>query len=93
MNWIVSLWIMRDNPRDKVIQYRYNVEPKAEQNCQVTYGTCPTTAPSASPTKSFHIDKMVISKLKTIVRYLVELVQLQLQVLLQQLLKVQGCLH
>ena len=83
MNWIVSLWVMRDNPRDKVIPYRCNVEPKAEQNCQVTYGTCPTTAPSASPTKSFHIDKMAILRLKTIVKYLVELVQLQLQALLQ----------
>ena len=83
MNWIVSLWVMRDNPGDKVIPYRYNVEPKAEQNCQVSCGTCPTTPPSASPTKSFHIDKVFILKLKTIVKYLVELVQLQLQVLLQ----------
>ena len=34
MNWIVSLCVMRDNPGDKVIPYRCNVEePKAEQNC------------------------------------------------------------
>ena len=68
MNWIVSLWIMRDNPRDKVIQYRYNVQPKAEQNCQVTFRTCPTTAPSASPTKSFHIDIMLNLRLNGIVK-------------------------
>ena len=76
MNWIVSLWVMRDNPGDKVISYRCNVQPKAEGNCKVAYGTCPTTAQSASPTKLFHIDKMSILRLKTIVKYLVELVKL-----------------
>ena len=61
-------WVMRDNPGDQVILYRCIVEPKAEGNCQVTYGTCPTTAPSASPTKSFHIDVLFISKLKRIMK-------------------------
>ena len=36
--------------RLQVIPYRFNVHLKAEENCQVTCGTCPTTAPSASPT-------------------------------------------
>ena len=36
--------------RLQVIPYRFNVHLKAEENCQVTCGTCPTTNPSASPT-------------------------------------------
>ena len=68
MNWIVSLWVMRDNPGDKVIPYRCIVQPNAEGNCQVTYGTCPPAPPSASPTKSFHIDKRSILRLKRIMK-------------------------
>ena len=43
-------WVMRDNPGDKVIPYRCIAQPNAEGNCQVSYGTCPPTPPSASPT-------------------------------------------
>ena len=49
-------WVMRDNPGDQVIPYRCIVQPKAEGNCQVPYGTY---------------------------EFLMELVQLQLQALLQ----------
>ena len=33
-----------------VIPYRFNVHLKAEENCQVSCGTCPTIAHSTSPT-------------------------------------------
>ena len=64
MNWIVSLWVMRDNPGDKAIPQRCSVHLEAYENYQVTFGTCLTTAPSASLTKSFHVYVMFNFRLK-----------------------------